>query len=385
VPPVCCGPVLQCIFRDQQASEPAERVVSAVLHDFLESQREEIIDRTRTKVAARPAPRPTDEELTSGIPLFFDQLIDRLRGTAQRPDEMDVSATKQGKDMLRMGFTVGQVVHGYGDVCQAVTELAFETGAPITVGEFHTLNKCLDDAIGNAVVEYGRLREQSLTDAGAERLGDLAHELRNHLNTALLSYRILRDGSVPVGGSTGAVLERSLKGLANLIDGALVEVRLESSEPRLEVMHLAELIEELEISAVLNANASARELTVDRVEYGILIQADRQLLSAAVANLLQNAFKFTRLGGRVWLRAHASEDWAFIDIEDQCGGLAAGVREEMFRPFKQRHANRTGLGLGLSISRKAIVLNGGELRVRDIPGQGCVFTVALPLYREPTP
>jgi hypothetical protein len=191
-----------------------------VLHEFLESKRAEIIGRTKLKAAARPAPRATEAELTHGIPLFFDQLIDTLKGSRLGSDEMHTSATKYGDDMLRQGFTVGQVVHGYGDVCQAVTELAIELDAPITVDEFHTLNRCLDDAIGQAVTEYGRLRERSLADRGTERLGALAHEMRNRLNTAMLSLALLKDGVVTIGGSTGAVLERSLRGLTDLIDGA---------------------------------------------------------------------------------------------------------------------------------------------------------------------
>ena len=296
---------------------------------------------------------------------------------------MGASATQQGDDMLRMGFTVGQVVHGYGDVCQAVTELAFERDAPITVDEFRTLNRCLDDAIAGAVTEYGRLRELSIIDHGTERLGALAHELRNRLNTAMLSFGILKDGSVTVGGSTGAVLERSLRGLADLIDGALAEVRVESKGQRLERIDLAEFIEEMEIAAIIEAKAGGHRLTVEPAEYGVVIEADRQLLAAAVANLIQNAFKFTRDGGHVWLRSQVTPDRVLIEIEDECGGLPPGQAEELFRPFTQRSTDRSGLGLGLSISRKAIHLNGGDLRVRNLPGHGCVFTVDLPRKGSP--
>jgi signal transduction histidine kinase len=291
---------------------------------------------------------------------------------------MGASATQQGDDMLRMGFTVGQVVHGCGDVCQAVTELAVERDAPITVDEFRTLNRCLDDAIASAVSEYERLRELSLADHGTERLGALAHELRNRLNTAMLSFGILKDGSIGVGGSTGAVLERSLRGIADLVDGALAEVRVESKGQRLERIDLAEFVEEMEISAIMEAKAGGHQLTVEPAEYGVVIEADRQLLAAAVANLIQNAFKFTHDGGHVRLRTRVTADRVLIETEDECGGLPPGQAEELFRPFAQRSTDRSGLGLGLSISRKAVQLTGGELRVRNLPGHGCVFTVDLP-------
>jgi len=349
-----------------------------VLHEFLESNRAEIIARTKAKVAARPAPRATKAELTHGVPLFLEQLIDTLKRSAVPGEAMNMSATKHGNEMLRLGFTVGQVVHDYGDVCQAVTELAFDLDAKITVDEFHTLNRCLDDATADAVTEYARLREQSRAEEETERMGALAHELRNCLNAAMLSFDILKRGAVSVGGSTGALLERSLKGLNDLIDRSLAQVRLQSTVQRRETILLAQFVEEVEIAAILEAKARGQHLTIEPAEYGIAIDADRQLLAAAIANLLQNAFKFSHAAGHVWLRTRATADHVFIDVEDECGGLSPEKAEMLFRPFQQGGTDRSGLGLGLSISRKAVQLHGGEILVRNLPGKGCVFTVELP-------
>jgi signal transduction histidine kinase len=352
-----------------------------VLHEFLESKRAEILARSQEKVAARAVPRATEAELAHGVPLFLDQLIDVMKRSKLPSAEMNASATQHGNEMLRMGFGVGQVVHDYGNVCQAVTELAFELDARITMDEFHTLNRCLDDAIAQAVIEYERMREQSQSDRETERLGFLAHELRNRLNTALLSFGILKGGDVTVHGSTGALLERSLKGLNDLIDRSLAEVRLQSTGQRRERVLLAEFVEELAIAAIIEAKAHGHQLTVHPVEYGVIIEADRQLLAAAVANLLHNAFKFTRHPGHVCLRTRATADLVFIDVEDECGGLPPGQAEALFRPFQQRSTDRSGLGLGLSIGRKAVQSNGGEIRVRNLPGKGCIFSVELP--RQP--
>ncbi len=115
-----------------------------------------------------------------------------------------------------------------------------------------------------------------------------------------------------------------------------------------------------------------------------LVDADRQILAAAITNLLQNAFKFTRAGSRVLLTANCTETRVTIDVADECGGLPTGRRESLLRPFVQRGTDRSGLGLGLSICVKAMQSMAGELHVRDVPGHGCVFTLDLP-RRTPDP
>ena len=124
-------------------------------------------------------------EVETGIPLFMDQLSETLRleatGTPFSPAAMDATAEKHGRDLLERGFTVSQVVHDYGDVCQAITEMAIEGSSDISAAEFHTLNHCLDDAIAAAVTAYGRLKEEATAHLEVERMGRLAHELRNRL------------------------------------------------------------------------------------------------------------------------------------------------------------------------------------------------------------
>jgi signal transduction histidine kinase len=349
-----------------------------MLREFLLANRAEIIGRTRSKVALRLAPSATEEELQRGIPVFLDQVIDILGQSAGTSGAIGEGAIQHGGDLLKKGFTVAQVVHDYGGVCQAITELATETKASITSDEFHTLNRCLDDAIAQAVTEYVRQREQLIADEGRERLGDLAHELRNALGGAMLSFEILRKGSVGLGGSTAAVLARSLRRLSTLIDSSIAEVRLASGIHAPERVSVHAFVEEIEVGAAMEASARDITLAVTPVKLGVDIEVDRQLLAAAVANLLHNAFKFSRPRGHVAVKASSTKDRVLIEVEDECGGLPEGKAETLFRPFEQRSADRTGMGLGLSITRRSVEANGGELRVRDIPGIGCVFTIDLP-------
>jgi hypothetical protein len=137
-------------------------------------------------------PPPTAAEIDHGVPVFLDQLVDALRLGLTSSPEIGRSAVQHGHDLRLQGFTVSQVVHDYGDVCQAITELAVEMNAPISTDDFRRLNRCLDDAIASAVTEYGREGNQSILDGatahGSERLGFLAHELRNLTNTAIVAF-----------------------------------------------------------------------------------------------------------------------------------------------------------------------------------------------------
>jgi hypothetical protein len=114
------------------------------------------------------------------------------------------------------------------------------------------------------------------------------------------------------------------------------------------------------------------------MEEGLVIAADRQVLAAVVGNLLQNAFKFTRPRTSVTLRVGASAERVRIEVQDECGGLPGGDVNELFRPFEQRGADRTGMGLGLAFSRWGAEANEGRIDARNLPGRGCVFIVDLP-------
>jgi signal transduction histidine kinase len=359
------------------------------LSEFMRSHRQELIERTRAKVALRSAPRPSQKELTSGVPLFLSQLeaILRLEAVESSPaidleadaGVMGRSATQHGHDLLESGFTIAQVVHDYGDVCQATTELAGELNLRFSTAEFRTLNRCLDNVIASAVTEYGRQRELDISNQEIERLGFLAHELRNNLNSALLAFQALKRGQVGIAGSTGAILERSLTALRHLIDRSLSEVRLDSGGQHKEQIPLARFLEELEIGAAMEARSRRIDLTVASVDPQIVVVADRQLLASAVSNLLQNALKFTSAHGHVWLRTSLQGSRVLIAVEDECGGLPRGRAEQLFRPFVKGEHPGTGLGLGLAISQRAVQAQGGEITVRDLPGKGCVFTISLPL------
>ena len=353
-----------------------------MLYEFIATYHDAIIARAREKVSHRPWPPASESELENGLPRFLIQLSDTLRaettGTPVSPDAMNVSARLHGGDLLALGFSVSQVVHDYGDICQAVTELAVELHAPITTEEFHTLNRCLDTAIAQAVTEHARITAQSRCSEEVERMGQLSHEMRDILNTALFAFYALKRGTVAINGSTGAVLGRSLMGLRDLVDTTLADIRIAADIQRTERVTLSSFVNDVAVAAGLHAEYRGLQFAVDPVNPKLCIDVDPHVLSSAVMNLLSNAFKFTRPGGRIILRAHQEDGRVRIEVEDECGGIA--VSEDPFQPFtEQRGTDRTGLGLGLSIARKAVKAQGGDISIRNIPGKGCVFVVEIPL------
>ena len=217
-----------------------------MLHEFLTSNRDELIRRCQSKVRRRDTPGAIPAELDNGVPLFLKQLVAALRHEDEHPAaahergagsasaiESSRTASLHGRELLALGYTVAQVVHGYGDICQSVTQLAAERGATVTVDEFHTFNRLLDNAIADAVASYGHHRDKSVADRGAadlhDRLGTLADEQRTLLEKALKALAALKVGNIGLKGATGNVLEDSLMQLRVLIDQSHPELRLASA------------------------------------------------------------------------------------------------------------------------------------------------------------
>jgi len=372
------------------------------MHKFLSNNRETLIQRCRTKCAQQPTRVVSNERLKNGAPLFLDRLIETinieqttgpstrrkiLRSSGHESPECDIdsSAAKHGRELLQLGFSIDQVVHGYGDLYQAITDLIYEVDASFQVEELRTLNRCLDNAIANAVTELVIQRDSIAAHDTAlqitEKIECLTHDLRSLIGTAMLAFATAKAGNLGLSGATGSVLEHSLFGLRDLIDQSLAETRaMTGSSIDGDVFSIAEFIEEVKFAAELAAHVRGCALVVTAVNPTLNARGDRDLLYSSLGNLVQNAFKFTRPHTEVRLSAYTAADRILIDVADHCGGLPDGDVEKMFSPFTQRSNDRSGLGLGLATARQNVELNGGSLSARDLPGIGCVFTISLPRY-----
>jgi hypothetical protein len=361
-----------------------------MLHDLIAEHRDEIIRRCRAKVTGRAVPPPTDLEIEHGIPLFLDQLVDALRRGLSSSPEIGQTALLHGHELLRKGFTVSQVVHDYGDVCQSITELAVELKLPISTDDFRKLNGCLDVAIAGAVTQYGREREAepeaATTDPApghGERLGFFALELRDLIQTAMIAFDVVKAGNVGVAGSTGAVIHRSLVGARDLVARSLAEVLNTPGLQNRQTFLVADFVKELAPAAIHEAHARSLHFTIVSSDEAITVNADRQVLATVVKNLLENAFTFTRPKTTVTLRVAATPNRVLLQIEDACGGLPPGDANALFLPFAKRRADQTGLGLGLAFSRWAVEANDGRIHAHDLPKVGCIFTIDLPRVQVP--
>jgi hypothetical protein len=209
-----------------------------MLHEFVMRHRDAIIARTRMQLRQRPWPAMTPSEVATGVPLFLDQLAATLRLEATREpfagNVIGDSAAAQGRRLQAQGFAIAQVVHGYGDICQAVAEVVMEQHEAMSVEEFHTLNRCLDTAIAEAVTEHARATSERRDADEAERLGRVSHEIRNFVNTALLAFDAIKRAAVGINGRTGAVLGQTLLQLSDFVGSTLSDVRLAADRQRRE-------------------------------------------------------------------------------------------------------------------------------------------------------
>jgi hypothetical protein len=211
-----------------------------MLHEFLSTNRAELIRRCRSKVGGRSSPPVTPLELEHGVPRFLEQLVDALRHEEANPESLSRdkpalaesarTAHSDGEELFEQGYSVGEVVHGYGDVCQVITQLAIEMNAPVTLREFRTFNRLLDNAIADAVSSFISHQETPAKGDGAyelhQHLGSVAEKQRKLLDAALIALDAVKYGNVGLMGATGSILEESLKQLRVLIDKSLPEVRL---------------------------------------------------------------------------------------------------------------------------------------------------------------
>jgi signal transduction histidine kinase len=325
-------------------------------------------------------------ELLDSLPVFLAETAEALseesdKGRSGSAREVGLPtkspiAKEHGQQRLRLGFDVSSIVREYFTLRRCILELAERAKVSISARETEILTHCIATGIADAVQEYSKERDELLQQQAAKHIGFLAHELRNALGSARLATMSLERNNALKKVRTFQNLQRSLERLVELIDQSLVDARLRSkADLRIESLDLKVIVDEL----VQESTAEERKVRVEVSFKGkATMQGDRRLLYSTLSNLIHNAIKFTREGGRVMVRGREVENRLVVDIEDECGGLPEGKLEKLFDPFLQSGTDRSGFGLGLAIAKQAAEAHGGVIRVHNLPGSGCVFTLDLP-------
>ncbi|MCL2448956.1 MAG: HAMP domain-containing histidine kinase [Polyangiaceae bacterium] len=347
------------------------------LHEFIATYRMKILDACAQRLGSSGS---GSEEALEMLDARLEEIMRALKDNAAPAPRADADksgevAANYGRRRQRVGSEIGVIIRDYAALWDAVSAVAVDEGATFSVREFQVLHGSIDAGIATAIQEFAAQAAHEHEHRAYEQLGALAHEFRNALSSATMAFAALRSERADIQSKTGTVLDRSLSRMRDLVQQTIASVQHGAGAP-LEARRLrvADLLRDVE-----SVTLAARGIVVV-IEAGedLEVEADPRLLMSAVGNLLHNALKFTPDGGRVALRARREAGRVLIDVEDECGGLPAGKEDELFEPFVQRGADRSGLGLGLSIARDAVRAHHGEIRVGNRPGAGCVFTVVLP-------
>jgi signal transduction histidine kinase len=352
------------------------------LADFIEQNRDELLGRAIGKLHSEN-PRLTTDELRAGLGAFLDELLEALQRdpgksypppTPMRPEV----AAARGAEIRRHGSPIAAVSRYFGVLSDTLGEVASDHGVSFDPREYQVLDVSLDWGIAEGIERYWTEDRVEQQVAANERVGVLAHELRNALAGAQMAYSLLRSGRIGIQSRTGAIVERAFKRMEMLLGEAIASVRSQAgARGDLRSVDIDVLLRDI-VSLTPAERGIALHLRADALPE---IEADESLLASAINNVVQNAVKFTKDGGNVWVRARAEDEEIVIEVEDECGGLPPGKHDELFTPFVQRGANRSGLGLGLAIVLDAVEAHAGRVDVRDLPGKGCVFTLHIPGVR----
>jgi PAS domain S-box-containing protein len=236
--------------------------------------------------------------------------------------------------------------------------------------------------------QAARAEAQSATRAKDEFLAVLSHELRTPLQSMLGWTRMLSDPDLdPRTAKKGQeAIERNLRLQMNLIEDLLDVSRIVAGRLRLatQPVDLADIVESTisSVRAAVEAKELRLEATIEHLDRDVL--GDPVRLQQIVSNLLSNAVKFTPIGGRIAVQLRREGPVARLTVEDSGCGISPEFVERVFDRFGQEDSSTTrshdGLGLGLTIVRHLVELQGGTVSAASPGrGQGATFTLTLPL------
>ncbi len=266
---------------------------------------------------------------------------------------------------------------------------------PVMVGDEERWLTCAESAFegGRVLVFRDVTDDHRLEQLRSDFVATAAHELRTPLAAVYGAVRTLRHQEhlpAPTVASFLEMIEREAERLKLVMDQLLVSAQLDSADLHLQrqAVDAGALCESL-IGSTEVRKPPGIELTLSRPDAGVALQADPDRLRQVVANLIDNAIKYSPGGGRVSVRVSTNGDSGTIQVADDGLGIPAHEQQRIFEKFYRLDPSMTrgigGSGLGLYISRQLVEQMGGRLSVESRHGVGSTFTISLPLVPAAEP
>jgi signal transduction histidine kinase len=359
------------------------RVIATRAHD--------IEQRWLARVSAQIA-GSLDVELThlrDGIPDYLAEL-GRLMDIAPI-DEAQTTASwlrvtrDHGITRIREHFNVDQLVSEFVTLRKTIEEVAEEEGVTSADGE-SALANLIDIAIAQSVHAYIDQRDYEARRVQAENIAFLIHELRNPLASAVQAESMLRARASPDQTKFLDILGRSHRRLGELIDSVLHTERLEAGkvQPHYARVSLGDLVENACAVARETARRKGLSFEVRAPAEPVMIDVDVELTRSAIANVVDNAVKYTDVGGVVVVIDTDDATWT-VHVSDTGPGLSREELRTIFEPFRRGSTSKKGTGLGLAIARRAIEAQGGSIDVESPGLSGSHFWITGPRQRALAP
>jgi signal transduction histidine kinase/DNA-binding response OmpR family regulator len=349
---------------DENRSDPHSVTIDSISHPSLARAIEKVIE-------SRKADRLTDLKLEDPSP------SDVTGGSNSDPLRHLYSAAIF--PLPARGRILGVLFLGINASRSAITDSALALAEDLAERMALALDKAL---------LYQELRDSDRRKS--EFLAMLGHELRNPLTPIHNAVEILNVAGTDAGKLTWAkgVIKRQVKQLTRLVDDLLDISRMTQGKIQLKLapVDVAEVMEAAVETTRPLIESRKHELIVSAPPEPVLINADCARVAQILSNLLNNAAKFTREGGRISLSATRADDEVVFRVSDTGVGLAAGNMSTIFDLFTQGEvpdSSERGLGIGLTLVRRLAEIHGGTVRAYS-PGvnQGSEFSVSLPLLAK---
>ena len=325
-------------------------------------------------------------------PLAASVMQEVLRGETVYRDDMSDAAYPEEQDLLGLGLR-----------CRVAAPLLAGARSIGMISVLRTEPRSFDEEEVELLTLLGRFvatAVQNIRAYDAERttveelrrlsalradfVSLVSHELRSPMATVIGSARTLqarwRELQPDQRDSFLALIADETNRLATLIADVLDTSRIEAGTFNyvFDDVDLAELVREVAAAAEVGQDEVPVRATVADVVP--TIRADRERLRQVLANLVENAVKYSPSGGTVEVRTTAVNGQVIVGVRDQGSGIAAEDQSLIFEKFGRARSGKTlpGTGLGLFIARSIAEAHGGTLEVRSAPGEGATFTLALP-------